>query len=144
MRIGDWMSSTDLGIEFASTFMTTTKKDCFMSRFVAWLSHVEVRIVTDAVINPRLILECRRQLWKMFHEVASLYPHTRNVHWDFGFYCPHAVQSGSRPHPARCYSKVKPQHVICSIQDCRGGPVGLENKHKCWFTVSTHKVLFST
>ena len=106
-------------------------------------SHVEVRIVTDAVINPRLILECRRQLWKIFHEVASLYPHTRNVHWDFGFYCPHAVQSGSRPHPARCYSKVKPQHVICSIQDCRGGPVDLENKHKCWFTVST-LVLFST
>ena len=102
------------------------------------VSHVEVRILTDAVINPRLILECRRQLWTMFHEVRSFYPHTRDVHWDFGFYCPHAVQSGRRPHPARCYSTIEPKHVICSIQDCRGGPVGLENKHECWFTVSIH------
>ena len=101
------------------------------------VGHIEVRILTDAVINPRLILECRRQLWTMFCEVGSLYPHTRDVHWDFGFYCPHAVQSGRRPHPARCRSKNKPQHVICSMRDCRGGPVGLENKHKCWFTVST-------
>ena len=101
------------------------------------VSHMEVRILTDAVINPCLIHECRRQLWTMFCEVGSLYPHTRDVHWDFGFYCPHAVQSGRRPHPARCHSKNKPQHVICSIQDCQGGPVGLENKHKCWFTVST-------
>ena len=97
------------------------------------VSHIEVRILTDAVINPRLILECRRQLWTMFCEVGSLYPHTRDVHWDFGFYCPHAVQSGRRPHPACCFS----EQVICSIRDCRGGPVGLENKHKCWFTVST-------
>ena len=100
------------------------------------VSHVEVRILTDAVINPRLIKRCRRQLWTMFREVGSLYPHTRDVLWDFGFYCPHAVQSGRRPHPALCHSKKKPQHVICSIRDCRGGPVGLENKHKCWFTVS--------
>ena len=101
------------------------------------VSHMEVRILTDAVINPRLILECRRQLWTMFCEVCSLYPHTRDVHWDFGFYCPHAVQSGRRPHPARCRSKKKPRDVICSMRDCREGPVGLENKHKCWFTVST-------
>ena len=100
------------------------------------VSHMEVRCLTDAVINPRLILECRRQLWSMFYEVCSLYPHTRDVLWDFGFYCPHAVQSGRRPHPARCHSKNKPQHVICSMRDCQGGPVGLENKHKCWFTVS--------
>ena len=100
------------------------------------VSHMEVRILTEAVINPRLILECRRQLWTMFREVGSLYPHTRDVHWEFGFYCPHALQSGRRPHPARCRSKNKPQHVICSMQGCRGGPVGLENKHKCWFTVS--------
>ena len=100
------------------------------------VSHMEVRILTDAVISPHLILECRRQLWTMFFEVGSLYPHTRDVHWDIGFYCPHALQSGRRPHPARCRSKNKPQHVICSMQDCRGGPVGLENKHKCWFTVS--------
>ena len=106
------------------------------------VSHVEVHILTDAVINPCLILECRRQLWTMFCEVGSLYPHTRDVHWDFGFYCPHAVQSGRRPHPAHCCSKNKPQHVICSIRDCRGGPVGLENKHKCWFTVCAC-VLFS-
>ena len=102
------------------------------------VSHVEVHIlIADAIINPRLILECRRQLWKMFCEVALLYPHTRDVHWDFGFYCPHAVQSGRHPHPARCCSVVNPQQVICSVQECRGGPVGLKNKHKCWFTVST-------
>ena len=106
------------------------------------VSHMEVRILTDAVISPHLIKRCRRQLWTMFREVGSLYPHTRDVHWDFGFYCPHAVQSGRRPHPARCHSKNKPQQVICSIRDCRGGPVGLENKHKCWFTVSAC-VLFS-
>ena len=100
------------------------------------VSHMEVRILTDAVLNPRLILECRRQLWTMICEVGSLYPHTRDVHWDFGFYCPHAIQSGRRPHPARCRSKINPQHVVCSIRDCREGPVGLENKHKCWFTVS--------
>ena len=70
------------------------------------VSYVEVRILSDAIINPLLILECRRQLWKMFCEVASLYPHTRDVHWDFGFYCPHAVQSGRRPHPARCFSTI--------------------------------------
>ena len=97
------------------------------------VSHMEVRILTDAVINPRLILECRCQLWKMFSEVGSLYPHTRDVSWDFGFYCPHALQSGRRPHPARCFS----EQVICSIRDCQGGPVGLEYKHKCWFAVST-------
>ena len=106
------------------------------------VSHIEVRILTDAVINPRLILECRRQLWTMFCEVRSLYPHTQDVHWDFGFYCPHAVQSGRRPHPAICPSKTKPQHVICSIRDCRGGhPVVIENKHKCWFTVSTYVLI---
>ena len=105
------------------------------------VSHVEIRILTDAVINPRLILECRCQLWTMFREIGSLYPHTRDVHWDFGFYCPYAVQSGTRPHPARCYSMIKPQHVICSIRDCRGGPVGLENKHKCWFTVSVRSMV---
>ena len=102
------------------------------------VSHMEVRILTDAVINPRLILECRRQLWTMFCEVGSLYPHTRNVNWDFGFYCPLAVQSGRLPHPASCFS----DKVICSEDDCQGGPVGLENKHKCWFTVSAC-VLFS-
>ena len=106
-----------------------------------FVSHLDVRILTDAVINPRLILECR-QLWTMFCEVGALIPHTRDVHWDFGFYCPHTVQSGQRPHPARCLSKTKPQHVICTRQDCRGGPVGLEYKHKCWFTVSAC-VLFS-
>ena len=106
------------------------------------VSHVEVRILTNAVINPRLILECRRQLWTMFCEVCSLHPHSRDVRWDFGFYCPHAVQSGRRPHSARCHSGTKPQHVICSLLDCRRGAVVLENKHKCWFTVSTC-VLFS-
>ena len=100
------------------------------------VSHMEVRILTDAVINPRLILECRRQLWTIFCEVGSLYPHTRDVRWNFGFYCPHAMQSGRRPHPARCRS----EQVICSIRDCRGGPVGLENKHKCWFSVSIYNV----
>ena len=96
------------------------------------VSHMEVRILTDAIINPHLIPECRRQLWTMFCEVGSLYPHTRNVNWDFGFYCPLAVQSGRRPHPSRCFS----DKVICSEDDCQGGPVSLENKHKCWFTVS--------
>ena len=30
-------------------------------------------------INPRMILECRSKLWKVFYDVASSYPHAHNV-----------------------------------------------------------------
>ena len=137
MRIGAWTTSIDSEIEFAFTLMTTEEGLAHVE-IRSLVSHMEVRILTDAVISPRLILECRRQLWTMFCEVGSLYPHTRDVRWDFGFYCPHAVQSGRCPHS--CTLPLKEEaatHVICSMRDCREGPVGLENKHKCWFTVST-------
>ena len=100
-------------------------------------THLEFRILPGAAtqtINPRMILECRSELWKVFCEVASSYPHTRNVKWLLGFYCPHGLQSGGRPHPARCLTD-EPQDVVCSQPGC-GGVVPLENKHRCWFMVS--------
>ena len=99
-------------------------------------THLELRILGTgtAPINPRMILECRSEVWKVFCEVASSYPHTRNVKWHLGFYCPRSLQSGGRPHPARCLTH-EPQDVVCSQPGC-GGVVPLEDKHKCWFTVS--------
>ena len=142
IRIGDWTRLNRFRNRIRFYFNDDREEGLVHVEIRSLVSHMEVRCLTDAVINPRLILECRRQLWSMFYEVCSLYPHTRDVLWDFGFYCPHAVQSGRRPHPARCHSKNKPQHVICSMRDCQGGPVGLENKHKCWFTVSACSVVY--
>ena len=101
--------------------------------------HLELRIRHDASskpVNPRLIPECLRELRISFEEVLFSFPHTQDWKWDFGFYCPHAIQSGRCPHPARCNTKDKPQDVICSQRNCKNGPVDLEDKHKCWFTVS--------
>ena len=99
-------------------------------------THLELRIRHDApIINPRLIPECLHELTKFFDNVLLFYPHTQGMKWDFGFYCPHAIQSGRCPHPARCNTKDKPQNVICSQEGCKDGPVDLEDKHKCWFTV---------
>ena len=108
-------------------------------------THLELRIRHDApIINPRLIPECLHELTKFFDNVLSFYPHTQGMKWDFGFYCPHAIQSGQCPHPARCNTKYKPQNVICSQEGCKDGPVDLEDKHKCWFTVSdfTHHYMY--
>ena len=102
-------------------------------------THLEFRIRHDASckpVNPRLILECLRELRISFDEVLLSFPHTQDWKWDFGFYCPHAIQSGRCPHPARCNTKDEPQDVICSRRNCKNGPVDLEDKHKCWFTVS--------
>ena len=102
-------------------------------------THLEFRICHNAsskLINPRSIPNCLHELRTVFDEVLSFFPRMQRMKWYFGFYCPHAIQSGQYPHPARCMTKDKPQDVICSQQGCKNGPVDLEDKHKCWFTVS--------
>ena len=93
-------------------------------------THLELRIHHDAsskLVNPCLIPECLRELRISFDEVLFSFPHTQDWKWDFGFYCPHAIQSGQCPHPARCNTKDKPQDVICSQRNCKNGPVDLES-----------------
>ena len=104
-------------------------------------THLEFRIRHDASskpINTCLIPECLRELRECFDKVLLFCPHTQGMKWDFGFYCPHAIQSGQCPHPARCCTDDEPQNVICSQEGCKDGPVDLEDKHKCWFTVSDY------
>ena len=99
-------------------------------------THLELRILATGSepIDPHMILECRSELWKVFCEVASSFPHMQSVEWQYGFYCPRGLQSGGRPHPARCLTD-EPQDVVCSQPGC-GGVVPIKDKHKCWFTVS--------
>ena len=105
-------------------------------------THLEFRIVsTEPVLNPCLIPKCRQELWNAITEVSLFYPHTREVKWRYGFYCPHAVVSGGRPHPTPCLTMDEPQDVVCSLPDCHGGAVALEDRHKCWFTVSDYLVM---
>ena len=102
-------------------------------------THLEFRIHHEAFskpINSRLIPECRRELKSVFDEASSRY----YMQWDFGFYCPYAIQSGRCPHPARHETtRNKTRHfVICGKckNDDYDQTVNLEEKHKCWFTVS--------
>ena len=96
-------------------------------------THLEFRIVSTTPVNPRLIPVVREELWDAIIEVSSLYQHTQDVKWQYGFYCPCSVSSGGRPHPALCQAMEEPQDVVCSLSDCHGGPVGLDDRHKCWF-----------
>ena len=100
-------------------------------------THLEFRIVSTAPVNPRLIPVVRQELWNTITEVSSFYQHTQEVKWRYGFYCPHSIVSGGRPHPALCQTTDEPQDVVCSLPDCHEGPIALEDRHKCWFTVST-------
>ena len=100
-------------------------------------THLEFRIVqSDPPVNPRLIPLVRQELWDAVTEVSLSYPHTENVNWKYAFYCPSAVSSGGNPHPAKCMTMEEPQDVVCSLSDCDGGKVTLEDRHKCWFKVS--------
>ena len=99
-------------------------------------THLEFRILSTKPVNPRLIIQLRRELWDAVTKVSLFYPHTENVKWLYGFYCPHAVDSGDHPHLALCQETEEPQDVVCSLPDCHGGPVALEDRHKCWFMVS--------
>ena len=99
-------------------------------------THLEFRILSNKPVNPRLILQLRLELWNAIIKVSLFYPHTKNVKWFYGFYCPHAVDSGDHPHLALCQETEEPQDVVCSLPDCHGGPVALEDRHKCWFMVS--------
>ena len=100
-------------------------------------TNLEFRIVSTTPVNPRLIPVVRQELWNAITEVSSFYQHTQAVKWRYGFYCPHSIVSGGRPHPALCQTTDEPQGVVCSLPDCHEGPIALEDRHKCWFTVST-------
>ena len=80
------------------------------------------------------MIESRQQLTRFLFEVTAAF-HMKEISWEYGFYCPHALQSGGRPHVARCLTMDEPHDVVCSRKDCRGGPVALDNKHKWWFMV---------
>ena len=100
-------------------------------------THLEFRIVqSDTPVNPRLIPLVRQELWDAVTEVSLSYPHTENVKWKNAFYCPSALSLGGHPHPAKCKTMEEPQDVVCSLPDCHGGKVTLEDRHKCWFKVS--------
>ena len=100
-------------------------------------THLELRIVqSDTPVNPCLIPLVRQELWDAVTEVSLSYPHTKNVKWKYAFYCPSAVSSGGHPHPAKCKTMEEPQDVVCSLPDCHGGKITLEDRHKCWFKVS--------
>ena len=101
-------------------------------------THLEFRILSTKPVNPRLIIQLRQELWDAVTKVSLFYPHTENVKWTYGFYCPHAVDSGDHPHLALCQETEEPQDVVCFLPDCNGGPcvVPLEDRHKCWFMVS--------
>ena len=103
-------------------------------------THLEFRILHDASskpINPRLIPVCLQELKSVFDKALSFCTHTQEMDWDFGFYCPHAIQSGRCPHPARCWTDDNnPKVVFCKQQGCVKKPVALENKHRCWFRIT--------
>ena len=99
-------------------------------------THLEFRILSTKPVNPCLIIQLRRELCDAIAKVSLFYSHTQNVKWSYGFYCPHAVDSGEHPHLALCQETEEPQDVVCSLSDCHGGPVSLEDRHKCWFMVS--------
>ena len=103
---------------------------------------LEVHIVNIATCKQDLIPEFRFELLKVLDEVTSLSPHTKNVHWDLGFYCPYGLEFG-KCHPARCEVDSANQEVFCNELDvvacetigCRETSVELVNKQKCWFMV---------
>ena len=99
-------------------------------------THLEFRILSTKPVNPRLIIQLRRELWDAVKKVSLIYSHTRYMDWSYGFYCPHAVNSGDHPHLVLCQETEEPLEVECSLPDCLAGPVALEDRHKCWFMVS--------
>ena len=77
-------------------------------------THLELRVLPQASpqpIDPRLMIESRRMVWKSIDKVASLYSHTRGIRWKLGFYCPQALQLGQHSHPATFKSLDNPQEM---------------------------------
>ena len=68
-----------------------------------------------AQINPCLIIECRQELFKVLSEVTAAFSHTKQIRWEYGFYCPHALQSGERPHATRCLTMDEPWSALRRI-----------------------------
>ena len=121
-------------------FVSHEREKLLHVEFRTLSTHLEFRILSAEPINPRLILECRQEVWSAIIDVSSFYPHTQEVTWRCGFYCPHSLVSGGRPHPAHCLTMEQPQDVICSLPDCHGEVVALQDKHKCWFAVSVYSI----
>ena len=77
-------------------------------------THLELCVLPQASpqpIDPRLMIESRRMLWKSIAKVASLYPHTQGIKWKLGFYCPQALQLGQHSHPVTFKSLDNPQEM---------------------------------
>ena len=110
-------------------------------------SHLEIRILTEPhEIEQHLITKLRYELWNMLDKVTLDMAHTKDVHWDFGFYCPHSLQLGKCPHPAKCPLSEKLKKVelyegtikvVCSTSGCKKTSIPLKDKQNCWFKVST-------
>ena len=99
-------------------------------------THLECRILSDGPRDKSIdcqISECRSELEKYIDEVLlSLFP-TKKWIWNFGFYCPKALSNKIPPHPAPLN---KEQMIACNTLGCIELQVGLEEKHKIWFTTS--------
>ena len=112
------------------------KEDLLYVELRTLSTHLEFRILSPKLVNPHLIIKLRRELWGSVTKVSSFYPHSKNVDWSYGFYCPHAVDSVDDPHLALCLETEEPHQVLCSLPDSDGIPIELEERHKCWFMVS--------
>ena len=116
-------------------FYVKCGEDYVRVEFRAVSCHLELRIIPEeySEITPRSMIQCRSDLCKCLTEVTEFFPHTKNVKWQIGFYCPHALKSGEQPHPA-CYQTNK--FMLCQKKGCQNGVVPLAKEHKCWFDVS--------
>ena len=82
--------------------------------FFALSTHLELRVVPQASpqpINPRLMIESDRILWKSIAKVASLYPNTQGIKWKLRFYFPQALQLAQHSHTATFKSLDNPQEM---------------------------------
>ena len=103
--------------------------------FRSLLTHLELRVVPggSTKVTPCMMTQCCHELYRYLSEVSESYPHTKNMKWWYGFYCPHALQQpGGRPHPARLRGK----YIECCQKGCQGRKVPLDIRHKSWFCVS--------
>ena len=102
-------------------------------------THLECRIRDPSgLIDPQLLSECRSELEEYFDEVLLSFFPTRKWKWNFGFYCPNALLSDKiPPHPGPLNEE---QMIKCTKSGCKEDLVGLEEKHKIWFTTSKDEV----
>ena len=133
---GLWMSWNGSGIEFVSTFLEKENDHFTLSSGICPL------IWNDVFFQQVLSQSILAWYWSVLSQwaVASFLCGciviSSHSQWKMklGFYCLRGLQLGEQPHFARCLTD-EPQNVVCFQPGC-GGVVLLEDKHKCWFTVS--------